>query len=472
MAIIRKALIISSDKAFGKLLSQVIEELGHFQTVLDAEDSLTIDAQSLAEADLIIVDADLNAKKMLGLLQSVSSGTVHLQKILIPSKNSNQSEVVDPSNFDFVLPSPFYLPDLTRLLDELGEEMAGTKAIRSAAPVSTAANDASERDSLSFDWLHDADQAARHLAGLSLETSSELSLIIKGDQLWAYAGELPQPAVQEISASVTRFWRHSDPTDLARFVHLSSTGEDYMLYVQPLVEEYALAVVFNAELPFSQMRTQVAEIAEMLGASVQHSLTASRNEGRLMEDTSISFASKEERSTKRTMIVSEPKMESPYSKGMPVEVIKTPAEEPMSPPEEFFHAGPQISRELLYTYVLIPRMPQHYLEGDLAYQLSKWLPQLCLAYAVRLEHLNVLPKRLHWTVTVAADISPDGLAQTMEKQLSTRIFEKFPDLKNTNPSGEFWAQGAFITSETNPSAEVIAAYIARTRARQGIPGKH
>jgi REP element-mobilizing transposase RayT len=125
--------------------------------------------------------------------------------------------------------------------------------------------------------------------------------------------------------------------------------------------------------------------------------------------------------------------------------------------------------QLNYTCVLVPRLPQHYLTGELADLLSQWVQHLCLAFGWRLEGIAVRPEYLQWTVQVAPSISPGNLVRIIRQRTSQQIFGRFEDLQEQNPSGDYWAVGYLIVSGAQPpSAQLLRDYISQTRKRQGI----
>jgi DNA-binding response OmpR family regulator/REP element-mobilizing transposase RayT len=124
---------------------------------------------------------------------------------------------------------------------------------------------------------------------------------------------------------------------------------------------------------------------------------------------------------------------------------------------------------LSYACVLIPRLPQHTLTGDLGRRMGEWLQAIHLAFGWRLAHLAVRPSYMLWVSAVAPKTSAAGLIQTVRKQTSGWIFLEFPLMAKDNPSGEFWAPGYMaITTGQLPSAEELQVYIQNTRTRQGI----
>ncbi|HWQ05126.1 MAG TPA: transposase [Longilinea sp.] len=124
---------------------------------------------------------------------------------------------------------------------------------------------------------------------------------------------------------------------------------------------------------------------------------------------------------------------------------------------------------LSYSALLLPRFPQHALIGQLSQELAVWLPQVCVAFGWRLEGLAIRPDRLQFTFQAAPSISPGNVVRILRQQTSQRIFNRFPDLKELNPSGDFWAPGYLIISgSTPPPSNLLNDFVAQTRRRQGL----
>jgi REP element-mobilizing transposase RayT len=124
---------------------------------------------------------------------------------------------------------------------------------------------------------------------------------------------------------------------------------------------------------------------------------------------------------------------------------------------------------LNYTCVLIPRMPTHYLTGDLSEKVGQWIHQICLAFGWRLEGIALRPEYIQWTVQVAPTISPGNVVKIVRQRTSELIFAGFDKLSQQNPSGDFWATGYLLVSGSQPpSAGLLRDFIQQTRRRQGI----
>ncbi len=125
---------------------------------------------------------------------------------------------------------------------------------------------------------------------------------------------------------------------------------------------------------------------------------------------------------------------------------------------------------LTYTCVLVPRIPGHALNGELAEKLNQWVPQLCIAFGWRMSDCSVKSNYLMWTIDVIPSISPGSLVRTLRQKLSERMFATFPKLRGQNPSGDFWAPGYLIISGSiPPTPQLIQDFIRQTRQWQGVP---
>jgi REP element-mobilizing transposase RayT len=119
-------------------------------------------------------------------------------------------------------------------------------------------------ESSELSWLQDVAKAAQHLTRLTLESSAQAALITRRENLWAYAGQLSQNAAKELAVTVTRHWDGQKGSDLLRFVRLEATKAEHMLYATRLADDVVLALVFDAETPFSTIRMQAGQLVNRL----------------------------------------------------------------------------------------------------------------------------------------------------------------------------------------------------------------
>ncbi|MBN2149374.1 MAG: hypothetical protein JW726_18445, partial [Anaerolineales bacterium] len=279
MVVTKPILVVTSTPGFGELIQQSLEETGRYQAFLVDSSKEALALTNVRPFSLAILDSDLADADFPVLVQSLRQVQERLCLIVIPPDNNPLHPLLASIPFDGYLAKPFYLPDLLDTVAEvLDTQTEPTPALSKASP-SQASVHASHIPEQALEWLKDVNRAAQHLTRLSLESSAQAALIIRQAELWAYAGQLSQPAAQELASAVARFWIDSRPpisakasrsVDMVRVVHLIATGSDYMLYVTSLGREMVLALAFDAETPFSTIRAQVNFLARSLVSPEQN----------------------------------------------------------------------------------------------------------------------------------------------------------------------------------------------------------
>ncbi len=249
-------LVVTSDIPFGELIRQTLEETGRFVIRVTGErEAATACSQDFKPA-LAFLDTALSEPDLLkvgALLREINPDVIFV--VISEAGWHSALEELFPRDY---LSKPFYLPDLLDMMDKFFPA-SSTKKSTLLANKSNSADD--------LPWLSDVNRAAQHLTRLTLESSAQAALITRADQLWAYAGQLPQPAASELAETLSRYWDHQEENDLVRFVRLTSTNAEHMLYGTQLAEDMVLALVFDAETPFSTIRTQASQLVHSLSTS-------------------------------------------------------------------------------------------------------------------------------------------------------------------------------------------------------------
>lgn len=419
----------------------------------------------------------------------------NIKVILIPSEEYQPPH--DPDLLpDATLNKPFYMPDFLELLAHLERE----ETYRGDANEREGPEQPGENDRL------DAEQLAQHLTRLSLETAAQAAFLIRDDQLWAYAGELPRTAAEELAGEVQQSWKRNGENDLARFFHLEETNREYMIYATAFGEAAILTMAFDTDVPFSEIRAQADTLVQSLtdlpeeqpvrvemkkGAeeteadSAHRMASAFHDVFREMELPPTGFpdgAPSHRRAGKEAPVPPVPPgpidldgdtpPESGEDAPYPVTTgreeehrVKEEAQElalsHLDPITEHFHY-------LSYCCVLVPRFPEHKLEGGLIDDLQQWLKLLCQAFGWRLVKMDVQAAYLQWVMITPPEIAPVSFMSRIQEHTSRWVFQSYPDLINQNPSGEFWAVGKVILSGRYLlSRATIENVVQKIRAQQG-----
>lgn len=581
----QKTLIITNTAGFGVLIQQTLEDTGRYSVSLISFANLTTTPE---KADVIIVDMDYGTgegeqlEKFADLAASLQFAYPEAVFILVPPLNDFNHPIVERLKPAGLLTKPFYLPELVEVVDGLLNKP--TPVVSSETDPVSAVRVVRKNQPEPPAWLQDVSRAAQYLARLSLESSAQAALIVRGDVLWAYAGQMTQPEVQELTRIVISYRasqtkplsasQRNTRSDLARYSRLPTSGKEVMVYVTGLAEGLQLVLAYDAATPFSMIRMQANHLARVLATSPDglEAAAPSAQHGAEQHDTVQSsvdlesavsgpddhlpadwppmgwqpggdgqasfgetddnqhesgepqglsafdqldvvgnlpsdalplmdnippFAPRQTSAFIPTAAQTDPKP-APVQETAPAghRVLtqaatqaaaqanaQSPERGPASPGQSFdplgaFEADVPVETEglspvyenLLYACMLVPRMPNHYLSGDLAFRLGEMLPQLCLAYGWRLDHLSIHLDHVLWTVRASANTPPGRLIRIARQYTSRTIFEDFPSLGRENPSGDFWAPGHLLINSANPPPDhLIRDFLKQTRQHQINP---
>ena len=268
-------LVVTSTQGFGELIEQTLNETGLYQVVLVNNPSDALKKTKTRSFDVLILDEECNPG-LVDLISGLRNMLPGIAVIVIPLTVEPCSEIA-ALGLQGTLSKPFYLPDLLEIVHKSVKNKTAQKEVVRVVDVSKLPASSSKArlpEVSSLDWLQDAARAAQHLTSLSLESSALAALIVRDRKLWSYAGQLPQPASQELTMIIANYWSQGialppgskvdGKSDMARFIRLESTGGEYMLYATELAGGMVLALVFDAETPFGKIRAQASRLARAL----------------------------------------------------------------------------------------------------------------------------------------------------------------------------------------------------------------
>lgn len=251
----KNLLLVTADTNFGQVLLHGLEQAGYSVFIVKGKGEAVVRADE-KNCSLAFLDMDLGYRAVLDIGKGLRALRPNISLILFTDEDI-------PPALDEIRPwtlmrKPYYLPDVLSMLND--NPTPYSKPTQATAREVQMSNSA-------LPWLQDVTKAAQHLTRLTLESSAQAALITRGDHLWAYAGQLSQGAANELAVTVTRHWDGQKGSDLLRFVRLEATKAEHMLYATRIADEVILALVFDAETPFSTIRTQASQLAHSLSIS-------------------------------------------------------------------------------------------------------------------------------------------------------------------------------------------------------------
>jgi REP element-mobilizing transposase RayT len=258
----RDLLLVTADANFAKVLHQGLQKEGYRVHVAKGKGEAVVRADE-DNCALAFLDMDLGYKAVADIGRSLRMLNSNIELVVFSGEDSVPA--LDELLPWLLLHKTYYLPDLLTMLNDNSTPLSkSSKGVSEPRAVHTA--------SPGLPWLQDVTKAAQHLTRLTLESSAQAALITRGAHLWAYAGQLSQGAAKELAMTITRHWDGQKGSDLLRFVRLEATKAEHMLYATRLADDVVLALVFDAETPFSTIRTQAGQLVTLLSTSVSEGL--------------------------------------------------------------------------------------------------------------------------------------------------------------------------------------------------------
>lgn len=251
--------------SFGELIRQSLNDTGSFYVYVVKSKAEAILAAEKNHYTLALLDMALGEEDTRELGRALRSVNPDIDLVILSDEDL-------PPGMDSIRPwvllrKPFYLPDfiqLIRAVPIIPDELLNPVEIdqhKAEAPMQEKTADPE------IPWLNNVSKAAQHLTRLTLESSAQAALITREKDLWAYAGQLSQNAANELAQTVARHWDGQQGNDLLRFVRLEATKAEHMLYATSMTPDIILALVFDAETPFSTIRSQANKLAHSLAVA-------------------------------------------------------------------------------------------------------------------------------------------------------------------------------------------------------------
>src|SRR6266508_1756816 len=255
---VKSLLVVTADNNFGQVLLYGLEQAGYSAFIVKGKGEAVVRTDE-KNCDLAFLDMDLGYKAVLDIARGLRALRPTMDLVVF-------SDEEPPPALDEIRPwtlmhKPYYLPDVLNMLNNnspYSNSMQSSSQMNNGREVHTSGPP--------LPWLQDVTKAAQHLTRLTLESAAQAALITRGENLWAYAGQLSQGAAKELAMTVTRHWDGQKGSDLLRFVRLEATKAEHMLYATRLADDVVLALVFDAETPFSTIRSQAGQLVTRLSA--------------------------------------------------------------------------------------------------------------------------------------------------------------------------------------------------------------
>jgi CheY-like chemotaxis protein len=362
-------------------------------------------------------------------------------------------------------------------------------------------------------WLKEPASVEKYMTSLKQEHSAYATLLSLGNTPWTYSEQLTENQAHGIVRLLAEYDEGlRSKGALIRYIRLSGTGNDFLLFATPVVGDINLSMIFSMDTPFSVARRQTLKLSRLLVERDPRTISIVEEKPIIDKLVSVNQADDEpllpsewlpgpKTSSKEPAPAIPP--ESPITAKEPEgEEVLTPsmaaAPEAISIPNDWLPKEPKPSSHLPFleqgtsrpekaidlepinlvqqepkyylpfTAILLPRFPHHRLTGSLADQLENWLRDLCIAWGWRVDHIDLRSEFLRFTISLSPDVAPAQAVQNLAKNLSNKILSAFPNLMDDLPSAQFWTKSYLLTAGSDVGKDRLTTFIETTRREQGL----
>jgi REP element-mobilizing transposase RayT len=265
------------------MIQQVLEETRRFHATVVNSGAQAIEAVSRATFDIALVESaleDLSLRDLVAALRLTQPSMAVV--VILPFGEQTLPDAAKFFDVQGILSKPLYIPDLQSQIEEaLTRPVNGATPPRAVAPappakqpgpaveIPAARSPAARRPAPPPAWLEDVNRAAQYLTTLTLESSAEAALLMRGQHLIAFAGQGGQAEADELSRAVAASWAKDGDSGQGaqvRFLRLSD-GADYLVYSTLAAQDVVLSMAFKAETPLGQIRKQAKRATSALFAA-------------------------------------------------------------------------------------------------------------------------------------------------------------------------------------------------------------
>ncbi|MCX6069634.1 MAG: response regulator [Chloroflexi bacterium] len=490
-------LVVDPDPELAALVQQSLEKEYACRVGLAANSSEALAAARASEYRLAIVDLDmpdLRESDLVRRLRSLQPG------MLVLALSANPGALTaEPLGIHASLPKPFYLPDLMAKIRQMISALQLSPDEAAAARIQGPAH-----------RLGSAAEAARLVARGARDSGAYLVLLTRDGRRWVHAGPMPQPHVEQVVARIQEYGIRPDtPGAVARYVRFSGAVDAFLLYCLSLADDYLLAVLYPARVPFGSVRRQAERLADMLSQPSAPAGTPSRASVKPMAADEVirlphDWVPQPSARINLPFLDARPEVPPPPPRaapdprqaalpgdwlpgGAPLPVVhsirdaaipkapRTPARHlPPAPPPDAprtRHTGPLpavAAARTRISLVYVPRDPALALQSSLASTLVNWTKEICGALDFKPIDIQVRPDALCMTIELPPSASPPTAAHRMRQELSRRIAATYPSQAAAAASGRFWTSRYLLMSGEPPSSQRITEFVRETRG-PGLP---
>jgi CheY-like chemotaxis protein len=239
---------------------------------------------------------------------------------------------------------------------------------------------------------------AVQLTQLTVDSTAQATVLTRGGELLASAGQLAQTAINGVVASISQAWQGAsdDGNALIRFIHVPGVG-DYLLYSTRTVETMTLSMLFPGETPLRIIRQQARNLLKAL--------------------ESVPEPPADQVEAARTLPSRPTGLRAPEGLHQAVDTAGVePAAEvvPAAPPAPPRAEGPYAA----YSFVWLPRA--NMISPETSGILLEWVNAIAASHAWQVQGYEIQPTYVSLQVSIPANETPTATVETLMRETAAR----------------------------------------------------
>ena len=124
-----------------------------------------------------------------------------------------------------------------------------------------------------------------------------------------------------------------------------------------------------------------------------------------------------------------------------------------------YRDGSHTVYKIQYHFVFVTKYRYQVLKGDVGLKVRELIRQTCQAFEIEIVKGVVSKDHVHRLLSAPPDMSPSEMMRRIKGRSSSKLFERFPDLKHRYWGRHFWARGYFCATSGELTEEMIKEYL-------------
>jgi CheY-like chemotaxis protein len=235
-----------------KLLMQTqahLQEGGRFSVMCVKSGKEALSSMGTQKFDLAILDGEISDLPFVSLTRELVALSPNLKLLVFPPQNNPRHPVLNGLIANAFVSKPFFGPEVSEKISQVLNERSSS--IPQSRP---------EEVYMTSTWVKNPEVGAQQTEQMLASTTASAGLLLLRGQVLFSSGVLPEESRSNIINYLNRYWMNIQSGELFRYLTMEHEASSYLIYAAPLIKETAIALVYQAQKPLQDVRTEVSRL--------------------------------------------------------------------------------------------------------------------------------------------------------------------------------------------------------------------